>query len=101
MPTAILTTADSCTTGPYRARPAEASTTSENRRERLHEALCFLFLRSRAFGQHFFENVTGAIGVTHVHVRPGEVQLGAHCAHGDRLEVRQRELLRGEPLRGS
>src|SRR5712692_191850 len=65
----------------------------------LDQALRFLFLTGRAFLHDFVENAARAFGIAHVHVRPRQIELGAHLAHGHRFQLHRREIL-GFELRG-
>src|SRR6266404_1871482 len=64
------------------------------------QALRFLFLAGGAFLHDFVENAARTFRITHVHVCPREIELGAHLAHGHRLELRRRDIV-GFVFRGS
>jgi hypothetical protein len=54
----------------------------------LDQALRFLFLTGGTFLHDFLENAACTFRIAHVHVRPGQIQLGADFAHGHRLQFR-------------
>src|SRR5258707_10202451 len=66
----------------------------------LDQALRFLFLTGGTFLHDFIENAACSFRIAHVHVRPRQVQLGAHLAHGHRFQFRRREIV-GIDLRGA
>src|ERR1700676_670187 len=66
----------------------------------LDQALRFLFLTGRAFLHDFIENAARTFRIAHVHIRPREIELGAHLAHGHRFQFRRRETI-GLDLRGA
>src|SRR5258708_7490097 len=55
------------------------------------QPLRFLFLTGGAFLHDFVENAARAFGIAHVHVRPRQIELGAHLAHGHRLQLHRPE----------
>src|SRR5258708_39700954 len=64
------------------------------------QPLRFLFLTGGAFLHDFVDNAARAFGIAHVHVRPRQIELGAHLAHGHRLQLHRREIV-GFELRGA
>src|SRR5258708_17308518 len=66
----------------------------------LDQALRFLFLTGGTFLHDFIEDAACSFRIAHVHVRPRQVQLGAHLAHGHRFQFRRREIV-GIDLRGA
>src|SRR6185312_585748 len=94
---------DGCVCQPAYAVPSYSIPTAMRTtlpRQTLHQALGFLLLRRGALAEHLFENVAGSVRIAHVHVRPCQIELRAHLAHRDGLEVRQREIIRGQLLCG-
>src|ERR1700719_1303829 len=76
-------------------RDSEASTLTG---QSLDESLRFLLLTGGALLHDFLQDAARAFRIAHVHVRPGQIELGAYLAHGHgfhffrRLEIVRLEL---------
>src|ERR1700681_1912173 len=77
-------------------RPESPTLTGQS----LDQALRFLFLTGGAFLHDFIENAARTLRIAHVHVRPGQIELGAPLAHGHRSHFLRLEIV-GLDLRGA
>src|SRR5580692_5730702 len=87
-------TACACDCHPAKSLPSY-STSAATRTltgQRFYEARGFLFLAGGTFLDDLFEDAACPFGIAHVHVRTREIELGAHFAHGHRLQFRYAQI---------